>query len=412
MYSLRNVFGIISFETKYIKIAVAEVSKHETHCLYFKKIAYPGYDINFKLNDFNGTKNILTNELIKADSFIGIKVKRYILNIPNLPISMTKQVITNDNFKLENDIYKYIDANPYYQGAKCIKKQIIGYVVNNQLVKKIPNQTDFSVECLNCFINKSLIEEYENLFNKLFIKIIDIYINAFEYNDIFSTNTTNALLIDIYEQQCNLIEYNKNHEIVHSQTINLGTDWFANQLANKLEVDSIKNIDQLIQSMKYTANCAENPVVVNHFKNKYLRTKQLKLEEFKKICLSTAIKQINRLHEYLIDKQFDEIKIQCNNMFNEVYSLACDLGYLKIKNVNIETDNEKILGIENEYISNLAHIFKDINHRYELTNDTKLVSIDPFFSEDMSRSQINKNVIIKLGIQSTKMWAKLGDGGE
>lgn len=412
MYSLKNVFGIISFETKYIKIAVAEISKHETHCLYFKKISYPGYNINFKLNDFNGTKTVLTNELIKVDSFIGIKVKRYILNIPNLPISMTRQTITNDNFKSEDDVYKYIDAHPYYPGAKCIKKQIIGYVVNNQLVKKIPNQTDFLVKCLNCFINKNFIDEYENLFNKLFIKIIDIYINAFEYKDIFSTNISNALLIDIYEQQCNLIEYNKNHEIIYAQTINLGTDWFANRLANKLQVDSIRNIDQLIQSMKYTGNCTENPVVVNYFKDKYLRTKQLKLDEFKKICLATAIKQINKLDEYLIDKQFDEIKIQCNNMFNEVYSLACDLGYLKIKNVNIEIDNENILGIEDEYISNLVHIFNDINQRYELTKDIKLVSIDPFVSEDMSRNQIHKNMIIKLGIQSTKMWAKLGDGGE
>ena len=115
---------------------------------------------------------------------------------------------------------------------------------------------------------------------------------------------------------------------------------------------------------------------------------------------------------YLIDKQFDEIKIQCNNKFNEIYSLACDLGYLKIKNVNIEIDNETILGIEDEYISNLVHILKDLNQRYELTKDMKLTSIDPFFSEDISRSQFHKNIMIKLGIQSTKMWAKLGDGGE
>ena len=103
MYSLKNVFGIISFETKYIKITVAEISKNETHCLYFKKVTYPGCDINFKLNDFNGTKTILTNELIKVDSFIGIKVKRYVLNIPNLPINMTSQTISNDNFKSEED---------------------------------------------------------------------------------------------------------------------------------------------------------------------------------------------------------------------------------------------------------------------------------------------------------------------
>ena len=83
MYSLKKVSGIISFETRHIKIIVVDTSNNELNCLYYKKINYFGYNINNKLNYFDDTKSILTKELIKVDKFIGIKVKRNNLDIPN-----------------------------------------------------------------------------------------------------------------------------------------------------------------------------------------------------------------------------------------------------------------------------------------------------------------------------------------
>ncbi|MBP5256818.1 MAG: hypothetical protein J6Y96_00500 [Mycoplasma sp.] len=61
MYSLKKVFGIISFGPKHIKIIVADTSNDEFNCLYYKKINYLGYNINYKLNDFDNTESILTN---------------------------------------------------------------------------------------------------------------------------------------------------------------------------------------------------------------------------------------------------------------------------------------------------------------------------------------------------------------
>ena len=409
MYSLKKVFGIISFETRHIKIIVVDTSNNELNCLYYKKINYLGYNINNKLNYFDDTKSILTKELIKVDKFIGIKVKRYILDIPNLPISFTNQTIENQNFKSKNDIYKYIDEHPYYPNALCIKKQIVGYIVNDQLVTKFPTKSNFTVKCINCFINKNVINEYEKLFADLLIDQIDFYVNEFAFGNAFSI-TGNLLLIDIYDKHCNLVEYNENRKVIYNQSIDFGSEWFIKELGNVLKINDEEKIKHLINTIKYSNDDINNPVIINYFQNKYLKTKQLKLEDFKKICLSIVIKQINNLDSYLVDKNFDEIKIHCANNFHELYSLASDLGYLKIKNVNIGICNESILGLEDEYISHLVYVIKDINKRYETNKITDLVSIDPFFSEDISRNQFHKNVIIKLGIQSTKIWAKLGEG--
>lgn len=409
MYSLKKVFGIISFGPKHIKIIVADTSNDEFNCLYYKKINYLGYNINYKLNDFDNTESILTNELIKVDKFIGTRVKRYILDIPNLPISMTNQSIKNQNFKSENDIYNYINEHPYYPNAVCIKKQIIGYIVNGQLLTKFPTESSFMVKCINCFINKNIIDEYKKLFTNLLIDKIDFYVNAFAFSNAFSINS-DALLIDIYDEHCNLVEYNKNHEIIYTQSIDFGIKWFAKELSDILQIKDEEKMKHLIENIKCLNDNINNPVVVNYFQNKYLKTKQLKFEDFKKICLAIVIKQINNLNLYLADKNFDEIKIHCANKIHELYLLASNLGYLKIRNVNIGICDESIVGLEDEYISYLVYILKDINKRYETNKIMELVSIDPFFSEDISRNQFHKNLMIKLGIQSTKIWAKLGEG--
>ncbi len=409
MYKLKKVFGVISFETRYIKIIIVDASNNDLHCLYFKKVIYSGCDMNGKLNDILGTRRILISELIKVDKFIGNKVKRYILNISNLQISMTNQTIANQGFKSESDIYKYIDEHPYYQGSKCIKHQIIGYVVNGELMNVFPTESEFDIKCINCFIKKDIISEYENLFDKLLINKIDLYTNAFSFADAFSLNG-NSLLIDIDDDHCNLVEYNANKEIVSIQNTNFGTNWLKSQLIHKLKFDDDSKIEFLVHNIKYLNNCSNNPIVANYYQDKYLKVKQLCLEDFKKICLSVVKNQINSFDSYLVDKQFDEIKINCSNGFNELYSLAIKLNYLEIKGKKVEMCNESILGLEDEYVTHLFHVLKDISRHYEKTGDIKLTSLDAFFSEEMGLNQFHKNIIIKFGIQSTKIWSKLGDG--
>ena len=153
MFNLKKVFGIISFEANHIKILVVENASGIQHCLYFKKVAYPGHNENFKLNDHDVTKRILNIELLKVDKFIGAKVKRYLLDIPNLPINMIYQSFDNQNFKSEADICNYIDNNPYYNGALCIKKQIINYKVNDRIVEQLPQSDQFKVKCLRIIPN-------------------------------------------------------------------------------------------------------------------------------------------------------------------------------------------------------------------------------------------------------------------
>ena len=410
MYNLKKVFGIISFEANHIKILVVENASGTQHCLYFKKVVYPGYNENFKLNNYKATKQILNNELLKADMFIGAKVKRYLLDIPNLPINMINQSFENKNFKSEEDICNYIDNNPYYNGAVCIKKQIINYKVNNQIFEQLPQTDQFTVNCLNCFINKNIITEYEKMFEELLIGEIGFYNNAFVMKNAFKKSSKSKLLIDVYEQSANLIEYSEDNEIVRLQTVDFGTDFIKKLLMNKIMIDDDESIRRIIQSFKYIYTCQENPTVVNYYQGKYLKTKQLKLDDLKKIYISLIIKQIEQIASFLVDKKFDEIKLNCSNDFLTFYKFAYDLEYLKMNEQEIGICDAEIIGLESENISHLIYAINSATEESNKLENVELTSIDPFFSEDMSTNQLKQNIIIKIGILSTNISAKLGQG--
>ena len=410
MFNLKKVFGIISFEANHIKILVVENASGIQHCLYFKKVEYPGHNENFKLNDHDVTKRILNIELLKVDKFIGAKVKRYLLDIPNLPINMIYQTFDNQNFKSEADICNYIDNNPYYNGALCIKKQIINYKVNDRIVEQLPQSDQFKVKCLNCFINKNVISEYEKLFTELLIGEIGFYNNAFVLKNAFRKSSKSKLLIDIYEQCANLIEYGEDNEIVRLQTVDFGTDFLKKLMMSKILVDDEKSINKIIQSFKNIYAYQENPTVINYYQNQYLKTKQLRLDDLKKICISLVIKQINQIASFLVDKKFDEIKLNCTSGFLTFYKFAYDLEYLKMNEQEISICDAEIIGLENENISHLIYAISSATEESNKLDNVELTSIDPFYLEDMSTNQLKQNIIIKIGILSTNIWAKLGQG--
>ena len=226
----------------------------------------------------------------------------------------------------------------------------------------------------------------------------------------FRKSSKSKLLIDIYEQCANLIEYGEDNEIVRLQTVDFGTDFLKKLMMSKILVDDEKSINKIIQSFKNIYAYQENPTVINYYQNQYLKTKQLRLDDLKKICISLVIKQINQIASFLVDKKFDEIKLNCTGDFLTFYKFAYDLEYLKMNEQEISICDAEIIGLENENISHLIYAISSATEESNKLDNVELTSIDPFYSEDMSTNQLKQNIIIKIGILSTNISAKLGQG--
>ena len=122
------------------------------------------------------------------------------------------------------------------------------------------------------------------------------------------------------------------------------------------------------------------------------------------------IKQLDKITSFLVDKKFDEIKLNCSSDFLAIYKFAYDLEYLKMNEQEIGVCDAEIIGLENENISHLIYAINSATEESIKLDAVELTSIDPFFSEDLSTNQLKQNIIIKIGILSTNISAKLGQG--
>jgi hypothetical protein len=87
MYKLERVYAIISFERNKINLLVIENSKeHKVNCLYFNSVEHTYLDENIAFINYENLVDKLRNLVSNADSFLGLNIKRYIINISCLPI--------------------------------------------------------------------------------------------------------------------------------------------------------------------------------------------------------------------------------------------------------------------------------------------------------------------------------------
>jgi hypothetical protein len=93
MYNLKKVFGIISFETGIIKVLVLDATnKNQPKYLFYDKL---DLEYSHDFSDIVNTKNVeeAVNTLTqRADEFLGLTIQSYIINIPALNASITKQI--------------------------------------------------------------------------------------------------------------------------------------------------------------------------------------------------------------------------------------------------------------------------------------------------------------------------------
>jgi hypothetical protein len=87
MYKLKSVYATISFERNKINLLVVEhTAEHKTNCLYYNSIEHDYLDVNISFINHENLLDKLRTLVKGADNFLGINIKRYIVNISCLPI--------------------------------------------------------------------------------------------------------------------------------------------------------------------------------------------------------------------------------------------------------------------------------------------------------------------------------------
>ena len=409
MTQLKDVYGIISFEEQNIKISVFQVEKQAKHCLYFRNIfLHDTIDKHLKNNRDNLLAH-LRHELIKAETFIGINVIRYLILVPRLKMvvnaKLSDEITSNSQAQLE----EFIKSLPVSDEYVCLNRCIVDYVANEQVREDIPTEGKFKVNYIEYLAKSEDVKDIIDLINALHIEPLGFYNNPIAYkNSLLDHSEKTRMLIDMVQDATNIYFYDKKTELYRMVTIKEGKNYFIDKIMSTTKLSRSECLN-LLSSFKNIKHIGQNPVICNYHKSSYKSLDQLDLNSFKIL----VNKEINDYFKLIVNA--------CNKINAESIHFNSDIDVfdcfdfklngtqpITINHVKVETQKQNIIGLESENVSNIIWILNGAINEKEVLGKEVPCSIDPYFDEGVQVKQFNKNIFMKFGIFLTNVVAKLG----
>ena len=419
MYNLKSVYGIISFDKTKVNVLVVEKTNTEKiNCLFYDYEELDYLDENLEFKDRVDLTSKILNLLTKADNFIGTIVKRYIVNISFLPIRIIRntsntfslvsnQVLTAGEYK---NLIKQISVLDNSQNEQIISINPYSWNLDGKFYKKFPlgNQGhSLKFEYVAYAAQTKLFEEFKSLISDCKIKPMAFVNNQISYCGLINSDheTKKNLVVDIKSDHATINFYDEHNQLVYYERTDLGSNWLVDKIKNQFSIDSSKNISPLIDSLKYV-NLVDNSIgLINIHKPDFLGVKVATAS-----ALTAYIKMISKNYLDAFNSRISAITARINLNYDNMYINSNNIGksILSLTNDNNEYFfKTNIIGIEDKNIANLIGAINYVNSIQKQT-DQIVYSIDPYVSENLENEQFKDNLLLKIGIITTKWAAKLG----
>lgn len=417
MFNLKQVYATINFERSKIKILIVEKTVQKTNCLYYDEICLTYLDENMHFINIGELHNKLTKLIKAADNFMGVNVKRYIVNIACLPLNI--KFCTSAKFLVFDQILTWDHYNNYINKIKKLnsdtKEQILHvnpkkWFLDDHEYESFPlsnsgNDIHFEYYALGC--NREITRQWHDLIDALKIKTIGFTNNSLGWSSLFKNDQNkNNVVIDMKSKN-SIVTIYKDNEIIDVITYQYGSIALTNNIKEILKIDKSIDISSILHNLNNLNYVNEQIGLINKYDEKFLSITEINSFDMKKCLVIVFKKIINDIYNTIICKINNANKIYLNvndEMFNCIDLINFDLLKLPIE---IELLRNDIIGLEEKNVYNLL---SSINYVYEMQMLGEFeYSIDNFVSQEMSFAQTKQNILLKLGLISTKWAAKLGE---
>lgn len=397
MYHLKNVYGVINFDYDQIHVVVLQSGQYKKHCLFSKSIFIDSDYLSDNNLDINAIFNPLKELLMQANLFINLPIKRYLITVPHLAIELVHHNINDLVCEDESEVLKSLQHLTAYNDLLALKRQIINYQLNNNTIQYLPKNTPCGVSYIDLCANKNLINRFNELFNLLKIEQI-----SFDNNiTAFMSSNKNASLIDLDLNKTTINVIDDQHRLVEQIDVNYGINNFVELIQNDLKINDTNIINKLINNLDVLLNLNDDQPIINYFENQFLAIKQLKISDLKKLIYQWVQTYFDVINKAIQKFDLKKIVFNTNHPVNYLFNYIINESLIKINDVVITCLNENILGVDTY---NLFACLYAINNASGL----ETCSIDPYAPEEITSRQFHRNLIVKFGIISTQISAKLG----
>lgn len=420
MYNLKNVYGVISFNKSRVNVLVVEKAINgKINCLFFDYL-----DINYlndKLEFIN--KDLLRDKLLelltKADEFFGVIVKRYIINVSYLPVRVVKNI--SKDFELNEN--KELDQNDYLSFVN--KVDFLDAVTNERIINVHPELWTLDGHNLSSFpygkkgrmlnfeyvayvTNAEMYKRFKDLAEQCKVSCLGIINNQICFSgclERINEYHKRNLVIDVKSDSSTINFYDTNNNLVYFEKIDTGSNWMVDKVKHQFSIPEGQNLIPIIDSLDAIKLVDTNVSIVNIHKEDFLNLKVATAGAFISYINYTNKKFIelinNRINNILsrIQLSYDNMYINANNMANKFLD--------QLVNPQFKTFDNNIIGIEDKNLNAMLGAVDYINATQKAKNHIKY-SVDPYVSQNTFNDQLKKEILLKVGVITTKWAAKLG----
>ncbi|WEK83227.1 MAG: hypothetical protein L3I91_00800 [Mycoplasma sp.] len=318
-------------------------------------------------------------------------------------------VLQNENTNLQHCLYhKVINTNnltidqefSVSELAKTLNNELVQVdMLMGIMVKRyifIVDHTDLAIE-----------QKIDELTNLLGIKKIGLQSMAksFSYVD------TNHILIDIKDDYSVINEYNDQNQLVNTKKTELGINYFKQLVNNQFKfANAFEAFKNCFINFKHLKTLDEDLSLFNYFPNQFLSLQQIKVKDFILLVQKWFKTFFNSLANELTPYANKNIYCNCENEFQAVFDVIFENHGVSVNEQNINLVKTNVFGLENEYTNTLINCLKASIIERKNANLENICSIDAFIAEEITSRNIQKNLLMKFGIISTQISAKLGQG--
>jgi cell division ATPase FtsA len=233
MYKLKSVYATISFERNKINLLVVERAKDDKiHCLYFNSVEHDYLDNNISFINFQNLVDKLRTLLRNADNFLGINIKRYIINISCLPIqtiqgrspeSLVFETLTEEH--AHNYVNKLLLAKRN-ENQYTLRINPTGWYLDDKYSPNFPEGTQgkkISFDYVGVIAQRKVVDQFVDLVKQVGGKPLEITCNSLCLGVSVNGGGIDGAVVDIKTTSTIVNLYDKYGEIKALVTIPKGS---------------------------------------------------------------------------------------------------------------------------------------------------------------------------------------------
>ncbi|GHU31241.1 hypothetical protein FACS1894166_02310 [Bacilli bacterium] len=250
------------------------------------------------------------------------------------------------------------------------------------------------------------VNQFIDLLNTLNVKVLATTCNSLCLNAVNTLNKANAVIVDVKYTRTVINVYDENGFIKFIHEIPRGFITYMASLKRILSIPQNMDITDIVKKIRSMNEIDANIPLIHFHGNEFL--------EIQEATASDILKAINHANKLMLETIYNKLvairtelpdlpKLVKVNVIEEFMELGSYVDNCVVNNdITFSVLKNNVLGLEDSGVNDMIACGKYLYEEQLNKHGANTYSIDPYVSQQKANENINKSIILKIGILSTQ----------